>query len=295
MRAIALLIALTLLPSPALARDRKRSRSARSAEVTGARDARPAPPPAPGRAVAPAPAAPGWSRGGAPAPYPYRERLRPARVYVAGAVPFWIGWGWGWGYYPLYPRPPYDPGRNDEAERIATRLSFAGAVEPDGAVGGVALAVEGRALGFDVDVNALAIDRRDGTGSSDALGWGSAHATFTFASSEVFRARLELGGSMLSMPDRGAYAGRPYAGTVAFGPDIGISAQLGLVGPVGLEGHARFTPYPVPITDLRLALALRGGPFAVTVGGRTIDIAGNEDDGPDARFSGPELGFSILF
>ncbi|HYG69831.1 MAG TPA: hypothetical protein VD838_19300, partial [Anaeromyxobacteraceae bacterium] len=125
--------------------------------------------------------------------------------------------------------------------------------------------------------------------------WATAHVTWSVAAAPAYRIRAELGVSMLSMPDTGTYAGRPYADTVAFGPDVGVSAQLGLVGPFGLEGHARVTPVPVLVSDVRLALAVRGGPFGLTAGVRAIDVDGDEDDGPDGRFAGPEIGLSLVF
>jgi hypothetical protein len=97
------------------------------------------------------------------------------------------------------------------------------------------------------------------------------------------------------MPGTGSYVGRPYADTIAFGPDVGVSAQIGLIGPIGVEGHVRLTPFPVPVTDVRVALALRGGPFALTAGVRAIDVDGDEVDAPEGRFSGPEVGLSLMF
>ena len=74
----------------------------------------------------------------------------------------------------------------------------------------------------------------------------------------------------------------PHAGTVAFGPSFGVSSNVGIVGPFGIEGHARFAPVPVPVADLRIAAAFRGGPLAVTLGWRAIDVDGDRDGGPGA-------------
>jgi hypothetical protein len=196
----------------------------------------------------------------------------------------------------MYPRPHYAPDQaREQAERIATRLSFAAGGAPDAAFAGVNLALDGRHAGFHLGIDAVALDRGFDGENDDALGWGSTHLTWSVAASQAFRIRAELGLSMLSIPDRGSYAGRSYADTVAFGPDVGVSAQVGLVGPIGLEGHARLTPFPVPVSDLRLALALRGGPFALTAGVRNIEVMGDEEDGPEGRFAGPELGLSLMF
>ena len=168
---------------------------------------------------------------------------------------------------------------------------------PDGAVGGFSLALDTRTAGFSASVDALAIDdvTRVGDSGGDALGWGSAHFTWSILADAAFRVRLELGGSMLSLPTTGAFTGLKRAGDVAFGPDVGLSGQLGLVGPVGVEGHVRLTPLPYAVVDSRLALALRGGPLAVTVGWRGIRLHGEAGEVPDVDFSGPELGVSIVF
>jgi hypothetical protein len=241
-------------------------------------------------------AVPAPAPGTPPSRYAYAPYVESRPYYQPYHSSFWLGSGWGWGYYPMYPRPHYAPDEaREEAERIATRLSFAAGGAPDAAFAGVNLALDGRHAGFHLGIDAVALDRGFDGEDDDALGWGSAHLTWSVAASQAFRVRAELGLSMLSIPGRGSYAGRSYADTVAFGPDVGVSAQVGLVGPIGLEGHARLTPFPVPVSDLRLALALRGGPFALTAGVRNIEVMGDEEDGPEGRFAGPELGLSLVF
>ena len=127
------------------------------------------------------------------------------------------------------------------------------------------------------------------------MGWGIAHATWSLLSASSYRLRLEAGGSMLYMPDSDAFAGQPYAGTVAFGPSFGVSGNVGIVGPFGIEGHARVAPVPVPVADLRIGAAFRGGPLAVTLGWRAIDVDGDRDDGPELSYSGPDSGLSLVY
>jgi hypothetical protein len=293
------------------------------------------PAPAPYARPAPAPyARPAPAPYARPAPAPYArpaQRGGRYRTYVGpgaalGALSFWGGWGLGWGYYPLYPlypqayQQPYPPGGAGSGDgyyppgdgyyppdaggypaanpdRVFVRLGAAAAGMPDGAVGGFTLALDGRTAGFSASVDALVLDdvTRVGDTGGDALGWGTAHFTWSVLADASFRIRLELGGSMLSLPKTGAFAAMTRAGDVAFGPDVGISGQLGLVGPIGLEGHARVTPFPIPVVDARLAVALRGGPLALTAGWRGIRVYRQEGEVPDVDFSGPELGLSIVF
>jgi hypothetical protein len=262
MRPIALLLASALLVSAAPARADEEHRRPRPARVRErvAREAavavRPAPPPP--EYVAPA-----------PAPRPRRY----ARSAIVVGSPFWWGLGFGWGYAPLYPRNPYagEPGASYEPDPDAVhlRLSGTGVAASGGGMGGIALDVEGRSGGVNARIDALAKDGVTGVPGGDhrAIAWGSAHVTWSLVSDEVARVRLEIGGSAL----------------------------VGLVGPIGIEGHARVTPFPVPVLDTRLAVALRGGPLAVTAGWRGLHVAGDGVDAPVLDLSGPELGLSIAF
>lgn len=259
-----------------------------------------------------------------PPHYPPPAHAERPRV-VVGPPPFWWGWGWGWGYYPLYPRYPLAPGDQSspptqtspaypapDPDRIVTRLSLHGAGmrrdldEPDGRddgyAAGLALTVDGRQVGFHAGVDAVARESVTGDfhddGSSPAA-WATAHITWSVLSRDAYRLRFELGGSLLALPDDTFAAGQPWAGKVIFGPDVGVSGQLGLVGPIGIEGHARVTPFPVPVVDTRIALALRGGPLGITLGWRAINVEGDDQDtdadAPELRFRGPELGLSVAF
>jgi hypothetical protein len=157
--------------------------------------------------------------------------------------------------------------------------------------------VDGRAAGFHAGVDGVSV--RPGIvtplDQRTTLGYGTVHITCSVVTEDAFRLRFEAGASMLSMPNSGAFVGAPYAGTVAFGPDFGVSGHLGLAGPIGLEGYARVTPFPVPVSDLRAALALRAGPFALTGGFRAFDVHGDGTKGPSASWSGPEVGLAVVF
>ncbi|BDG01696.1 hypothetical protein [Anaeromyxobacter oryzae] len=296
MRSVALLLLAALVASAAPARaDEDRPRRPVPSRPRAHERVAVAPPmallaaPAPGRA--------------APVPAPYPRRVVASGVAFAAPAPFWSGWGWGWGYYPLYPRyptghaPEYGYPETDP-DQLHVRLSASGAGMSDGGALGLALAIDGRSAGMNASFDGLDKDGVTGLPGQDhhPVGWGSAHVTWSVLSDEVARVRFEVGGSMLSLPSAGATAaGAPWAGKVLFGPDLGVSGQLGVVGPIGLEGHVRVTPLPVPVLDTRVALALRAGPFAVTGGWRTVHVAGDGVDAPVLDFRGPELGVSVMF
>jgi hypothetical protein len=260
---------------------------------------RPAPAPYPGGPRPGHVPPPGY---GYPPPHSHYYPYAPYAAYVPFVAPLWFGWGWGWGYYPLYPYPPPGaiPAQEPQADpnRITTLLSFHGAWQDHGGMGGLEFAVDGRRLGFQASIDAISTNTLFyGTGfsTSSAFGWGTTHLTLSLISEAAYRIRLELGGSMLSIPNGGALAGLPYAGNFVLGPNFGVSGHIGLLGPIGLEGHARYTPWPVQVADTSGALALRAGPLAFTGGWRWIDVSGNGTDAPQLHFSGPEIGLSFLF
>ncbi len=234
--------------------------------------------------------------------YPYYPYY-PYPAFAVGIAPFWWGLGWGWGYYPAYrPYVPYPPEvyvapPDASPDRTTTLLSLQAAGHTAGGAGMLDIVIEGRHLGFQASIGAVGRNRIHGVATNDSvtLGWGTIHATWSFLSAPSYRLRLEVGASMLSMPDSGGLVGEPYAGTIAFGPNVGVSGHVGLIGPFGVEGHARLTPTPVPVADTRLAAAFRGGPLALTLGWRAIDVSGDRKDGPQLHFSGPELGLALRF
>jgi hypothetical protein len=176
------------------------------------------------------------------------------------------------------------------------KFAAAGASSGDAIAGGVSMLVEGRRAGLHASFDGVELSSTGSvSGAGPALSLGRVGATFAIASAPSFRVRLEAGGSMLAVPSTGVYAGTPYGGTTSFGPDLGVSGQLGLVGPIGVEAHARYTPWPVPVTDVRTAAALRAGPVAFTAGWRAIQVEGDGIDGPDGWFDGPELGVQARF
>jgi hypothetical protein len=220
---------------------------------------------------------------------------------------YWWGWGWGYGWYPLYPyrpgpQPPPDgyarPQPPREQDRIFTRFSVYGAGRTDGYMGGLTFGLESRFVGFDLDVAALAREQVTGrlhADGSDPATWATAHLTWALISDPSFRLRLETGGSVLALPDSPATFDRPWRGKTLLGPDLGISGQLGLAGPVGIEGYARLTPFATRVADTFIGLTVHGGPLGVNAGWRWVDIAGDDRNAPKLMFRGPQVGLVLAF
>jgi hypothetical protein len=249
----------------------------------------PRPPPPPGQGEPAPPPGPGgpWAPPPPPAYYP---------------PPFWSGFGWGWGYYPIYPYydgdaypayalPPIPP-----AVPATATMRVTGAVGTgDSSAFGLAFAVDGGQGGFDLAFDAFAPSQGGimvgGMGGPmESYGFSTGHFAYPILSGPTYRLRLQAGGSWLSVPTS-SYGGS----TDSFGFDLGATGNLGLIGPLGLEGHARITPYPIQVVDLRAAVALRAGSFSLLGGYRFIDVAADSRTGPAARFEGPEFGLGFIF
>jgi len=236
----------------------------------------------------------------APGPYAPAPRYAPAPApYEAPRHGYWSR-GWGYGYAPIYGRPvTRSAGRYDDGREVLSGwLAVTGAGSENGGTGGVSLGLEGPLVGVRLSADGVAPDRVDGAstlGNRTAFGYATAAVTVAVISDETFRLRLELGGAMLSLPADSGTVSAPYAGTTVFGPSLGVSGQLGLVGPLGLEAHVRAMPTTVPVIDSGLGLVLRGGPLALSAGWRSFDVSGDGVKGPSAHVSGPELGLAFAF
>lgn len=270
--------------------------------------------PPPPRPVAPAPPTP-------PPPPPPREyrspypRPAPGPRYVPR--PYYHSrprvWGWGWGWYPLYPVYPVPPPPSAappqgapgqpvpaprEQDRIYTRFSLYGAGRNDGYMAGLTFAIDSRFVGFDLDLSALARERITGPirdDGSDPATLATGHLTWTVLADRSFRLRLLTGVSILDLPDSRVVFAQPWRDKTLVGPDVGVSGQIGMVGPVGIEGYARITPFPERIADTFVGLAVHGGPVGVSAGWRWVDVDGDGVDAPKLWFRGPQVGLSLAF
>jgi hypothetical protein len=309
MRLVAIPLVLLLAAPLASAQDRGRPPPPASASSTpepaGApaaapAEARPArPPPSSSASRPPRPPDQGGPPPGHAGPPPPGGWAPPPPVYYP--PPFWWGFGWGWGYYPLYPyygdpMPGYAIATSPPAEQVTAIVRAIGAAgSGDSSAVGMAFVVDSSRGGFDLSFDAFAPSQGGVMaggldGSQDAYGLGSGHFAYPILEGATYRVRLQAGASWLSVPSS-AYGGQADA----LGFDLGGSANLGLFGPIGLEGHAHYTPYPVKIVDLRAAVALRAGQFALLGGYRVIDVAQDSRTGPAARFEGPEFGLGFIF
>ena len=300
-RLLPLLLGLALA-TPALAQGRFGTRT-------------PAPAPHP---VAPPPAG-GWTRHGPPAVRP----LPPPYVYGWGFG--YRGWLWDPWYEPVPVGPPtvvapygtyvapgyaYPPGSSPppptyapapppapvdrdglplEPERTVKRtiFSFTGYgqhVEGKGSAFGLGLGVEGERLGFLAQWNGFYLDSLSGYGTDD-VNLVHLHLTYALLSAPQGRIRVHLGASGAFAPDLSRV-----------GPSIGVSAALGLIGPLGIEGQVSYTPTPFVAFDAFAGATLGWGPIALRGGYHWtyLDDRGLVDGIPHSeRYQGPWIGIGV--
>lgn len=250
---------------------------------------------------APPPRPPGYYYG--PGYYPYYPYyVSPWSYSVYLDAPWWWGWGWGYGWYPVYPAPPPPaPGETPPVNRISTEIAITGGSTDQniyrtstlppasGATVGFSVRVEGRELGVHASYDGVFTNRNMSYSSSTVLDYFTAHLTLSFLSGRSGRLRIEGGLAVLDWPGLPVYA--PFT---TVGPEVGLSGQVSLLGPLGLVGHARVSPSPRMTTDLQLAAALRFGPVALSGGWRDLRADGGAT-APDVRFAGPQFGLALLF
>lgn len=195
------------------------------------------------------------------------------------------------GIYP--PPPPATPVDEDglplEPERSVRRtiVSFTGYgqhVDSKGSAFGLGLGAEGERWGVLAQWNGFYLDSLTGSGT-DNINLVHLQLTYALLSGPQGRLRLHLGGSGAFAPDLSR-----------IGPSLGVSAALGLIGPLGLEGQVSYTPTPFVEFDAFAGLSLGWGPIALRGGYHWtyLDDRGLVDGIPHSeRYQGPWVGLGI--
>jgi hypothetical protein len=224
-------------------------------------------------------------------PYAYRPYGYAAYGYAYPRS--YYRWGWGFGYYPYVAAPALPPeGAALPPENPVTATFGAQAqLVQGGAALGADLAVEGRRLGLVVDFNNMVLQSPDGSVNSDTLRLLNAHLTYALIADPHGRLRLEAGVDSAFTPT-----------AVLVGPGVGMSAGLGLMGPLGVDAALRFTPWPYQALDGSAGLTLNFGPLGIRGGYRytwindapiTNITVPNPQSGSGVSFAGPYLGLAL--
>ena len=214
--------------------------------------------------------------------------VAPYGTYVAPGYPP--------GVYPPGNYPPPPPGTPvDEdglplaPERSVKRTIFSLTgygqhVESKGSAFGLGLGVEGEHWGVLAQWNGFYLDSLGGV-ATDNVNVVHLHATYALLSGPEGRLRLHLGGSGAFAPDLSR-----------IGPSIGVSAALGLIGPLGIDGQVSYTPTPFVEFDAFAGASIGWDHFALRGGYHWtyLDDRGLVDGLPHTeRYQGPWIGIGI--
>lgn len=221
---------------------------------------------------------------------------RPNYYYDPYYHPWYGGYyGWGFGYRPLfYSAPTYtvveQPAPQQSGSDISASFSAGAALlgSSSGTGSGFDLgaAFEGERLGFNLTWTGVYVPADDGSGGVDSIKLFNGMLTYSVLSRPQGRLRLEAGGMSAWAPD-----------LVVLGPGLGVSGVLGLVGPLGLDGSVRMTPFPFRQVDAQAGLTVGLGPLGFRGGFRGVylDDAGIVDGVVHTDvFAGPYLGLELV-
>ena len=205
-------------------------------------------------------------------------------------------YGWGFAYQPFYGHQTYvqtsptpEPGsRSDVKTSVSGGLMvFGAAAGGGGAALDIGLMFEGERLGFTGTFSGLGISADDGSGGTDSIKLLNGFITYSLISAPEGRLRLEGGVMTAFAPD-----------LIVMGPAGGLSAAMGVVGPIGVDGSIRMTMFPYRQVDAQAGLTLGLGHLGLRAGMRGIylDDAGLVDGivHTDA-FVGPYGGLELVF
>jgi len=202
-----------------------------------------------------------WGTG-----FGYRTYYPPGYGYQA--------WGYGFGYVPTYaaqPTPvvvdsqsaglaaPYADEGPFAVAALAGDLTFGGV----GPLLGLQLSIEGETLGVLLAYTA-AFAPIDDTGQYDTLHLATGHVTYALLSGERGRLRAELGVHIAAAPEITFVA-----------PGAGLSAVVGLAGPLGLEARVFGNVWPYTQVDARAGLSLSLGGVGLGAGVRALYLNDN--------------------
>jgi hypothetical protein len=177
---------------------------------------------------------------------------------------------------------------DDDVPFVLGMLSGDLTVSPIGPLLGAQLSFEGERLGLVFGYTA-AFALVDDTGAFDVLHLPAARITYALLAGPRGRLRAEAGVHV---------AGAPEVTFVA--PGVGVSAVLGLIGPLGLEARAFGNVWPFTQLDARAGLSLALSGVVIGAGVRSLylndnGVLGSVNAGDTSdHFVGPYANLSLV-
>jgi len=220
----------------------------------------------------------GYGYGGYGGPYAYG-------YYSSWGVYPWSPYSYG--YAPMFGAPP--PPESFASGPSNASLSLVGGVGLQGAGVSPFLAMTADIGEFGLNFTGAALPSAPISGQSfEYMPFFSSHLTWSALNEPSARVRFEGGVAGIQAPAVGY-----------LGPDVGVSAQFALAGPLGLEGAVRWMPLPANILDAQANISLHFGGLALRGGFRMLRlddtaVAGPGNGGVDTLI-GPQFSAGVVF
>ena len=181
--------------------------------------------------------------------------------------------------------PPVIRAQPVEPNLSRTLIGVGAEANKDHASMNLSLAYESKHWGFNLN-GAMTIHRTE-DGQQTKIRLVDAHLTFAPIVGERGRIRIEAGAAMAEGLD----------GVFMFGPDVGLSGDIRILGPFGLfaNGHATFWPYHR--WDVYGGLFAKLWVFRLEAGWREMHMKADLKDGEVMcdKWSGPYVGMTLVF
>jgi len=151
---------------------------------------------------------------------------------------------------------------------MLVRLGVEGNSLREGGAVAFNLGLEERHWGFSTRLTALMLNADDGSEGKDHIQLADANVTFAPLAGERGRLRWEMGVAMARAPD-----------VTFIGPNLALSFERCLFGPLDVEGRLQWVPFPHLQLDGQAGLAVHLGALTLRAGwrGLLLDDRGHVD------------------
>lgn len=179
--------------------------------------------------------------------------------------------------------PPAKKDDEPKLSRVIVGVNAGGDLEEIAA--GASLTVEGKRWGFNLNYGMTVFDK-DADSQKIELKLLDAHLVFAPIVGQRGRVRIEVGAN-------GGYA----CGAWIVAPEVGLSGDVRILGPIGLSGYARGSIWPYKRIDAFLGVMAQLSMVRIEAGWREMRLDVGFDNGSRVsdRWGGPNLGLSMVF
>lgn len=200
---------------------------------------------------------------------------------------YWFGYRPFFGYAPETMSPYLPPQAALEQQRpLLVALDAEAHGYLGGGVGlGLSLGVERDRLGFQIRSTGIFVPADDGSGGVDSIKLVNIHVTYALLSGTHGKLRVGAGLDSAFAPD-----------IIMAGPGLGLSASLGLLGPIGAEASVTLTPFPYAQLDWNAGLSMGLGALGFRAGWRRLWLNDNgvvDGVAHQDMFSGPYVAVAL--